>query len=115
MSLGEGGEQGSLFDESLPHFNGADYEYKRDHLRLSGQYRDIFNLMRDGEWRSLPQIARITGHPEASISAQLRHMRKPRFGSHTVNRRHVTDGLNEYQLVVNEEASNASAAGGTPR
>lgn len=93
--------QPSLFDAPLPHFNGPEYDYERDHQRLSGQYRDIFNLMRDQEWRTLPEIARLTGHPEASISAQLRHMRKPRFGLHTVNRRHISHGLFEYQLVVN--------------
>lgn len=83
-----------------PMFDGADYAPDRDDARLSSQLVDIQSLMRDGEWRSLNAIAQTTGHPEASISAQLRHLRKPRFGGHVVNRRHVGGGLYEYQLVV---------------
>jgi len=86
-------------------FNGADYKHKRDSARLTNQHNDIFNLMADGEFRTLSQIAALTGHHESSISAQLRHMRKERFGSHEVNRRHVLNGLYEYQLIVNTEVS----------
>lgn len=71
--------------------------------RLSEQYSRIFLLMKDAQWRSLAEIAFATGYPEASISAQLRHMRKPKFGSHTINRRHDGGGLYEYQLLVNKD------------
>ena len=80
-------------------FDGDDYVPPRDDPRLTKQYHRIFALMRDGAWRSLPAIERATGDPPASISAQLRHMRKARFGGHTVNRRYLGDGLYEYQLV----------------
>lgn len=86
-------------------FNGADYKHDRDSARLTNQYIDIFNLMADGEFRSLSKIAALTGHHESSISAQLRHMRKERFGSHIVNRRHILNGLFEYQLIVNTKAA----------
>lgn len=86
-------------------FNGADYKHERDSKRLTSQYNDIFKLMADGEFRSLAKIATLTGHHEASISAQLRHMRKPRFGSHTVDKRHRGNGLYEYQLIVNTKAA----------
>jgi hypothetical protein len=56
--------------------------------------------MKDGQWRTLEQIADMTGDPTPSVSAQLRHLRKPRFGSHTVDRRHVGGGLYEYRLEV---------------
>jgi hypothetical protein len=82
-------------------FNGAGYKHERDSLRLTNQHADIFNLMADGVFRTLGQIAALTGHHESSISAQLRHMRKERFGAHTVNRRHIHNGLFEYQLIVN--------------
>jgi len=85
-------------------FNGADYKHDRDSARLTNQYIDIFNLMADGEFRSLSKIAALTGHHESSISAQLRHMRKERFGSHTVNKKHKGNGLFEYQLIVNKAA-----------
>lgn len=81
-------------------FDGPEYVPARDQARLAGQILRVFNLMRDGRFRTLREIAQATGDPESSISAQLRHLRKPRFGAHTVNRRHVDNGLFEYQLQV---------------
>ena len=86
-----------------PHFNGPEYVPERDWERLTTQIGRVFNAMRDQKWRTLREIAQITGDPEASISAQLRHLRKERFGSHTVNRRHIDHGLYQYQLVPNEK------------
>jgi hypothetical protein len=80
-------------------FNGPDYKPERDEARLRGQHLRIWDFMADGRWATLGQIALATGDPEASISAQLRHMRKPRFGSHTVNKRYVDRGLFEYQVL----------------
>jgi hypothetical protein len=82
-------------------FNGPAYDPVRDNERLGNQFDAIFALMKDGVYRTLPAIEEATGYPQASISAQLRHARKKRFGSHTVNRRHIKNGLFEYQLVVN--------------
>ena len=70
-----------------------------DHIRLTGQWLNVFNLMRDGDWRTLAQISSATGHPEASVSARLRDYRKPRFGGHDVQRRRVGAGY-EYRLVM---------------
>ena len=86
-------------------FNGSDYSHERDSSRLSTQYWDIYNVMRDGKRRTLQGISEITKHPPASISAQLRHMRKDRFGSHTVNKHYLGNGLYEYELIVNKESS----------
>jgi hypothetical protein len=80
-------------------FNGPDYDPDRDDERLTSQSIRIFDLMKDGQWRTLRQIASMTGDPESSVSAQLRHLRKPRFGGHAVNRRHIKNGLNQYQLL----------------
>jgi hypothetical protein len=73
-----------------------------DCARLEGQIRRIFNLMRDGIWRTLKEIEVITGDPQASISAQLRHMKKLRFGAHTVDKRKRGGEKGsqwEYQLI----------------
>ena len=83
-------------------FDGPAYDPARDQVRLSGQIERVFNLMRDGKWRTLGEISAATGDPESSISAQLRHLRKARFGAHTVNRRHVENGLFEYSLEVRQ-------------
>jgi DNA-binding CsgD family transcriptional regulator len=85
----------------MTHFNGPDYQAERDHARLTAQQSAIFELVKDGTWRTLGQIAQACDAPEASVSAQLRHLRKERFGAHTVNKRYVRAGLYEYQLVPN--------------
>jgi len=56
--------------------------------------------MKDGTWRTLAEISETTGDPPASVSAQLRHLRKPRFGGYTVDRRHMGGGLYQYRLVL---------------
>ncbi len=84
-------------------FNGPSYNAARDNARLTGQVLRIFDLMKDAQWRTLREIAEATNDPESSISAQLRHLRKERFGSHVVDKRHRGDpanGLYEYQLLA---------------
>jgi hypothetical protein len=64
-------------------FNGSDYDPDKDNARLSGQ------------------LGRVTGDPQASVSAQLRHLRKERFGAHTVEKRargERAHGLFEYRV-----------------
>jgi len=85
-------------------FNGPDYVEELDQVRLTGQISRIFDLMKDGLWRTLPEIEASTGDGQSSISAQLRHLRKRRFGLHTVDKRRRGEpmsGLWEYQLIVN--------------
>ena len=60
--------------------------------------------MRNGNWYTLEDIETETGDPQASISAQLRHLRKVRFGGHTIEKRRKgseKSGLWEYRLKVN--------------
>lgn len=38
-------------------------------------------------WLTLEELARLTQYPPASISAQLRHLRKPRYGGYAVVKR----------------------------
>lgn len=80
-------------------FNGSDYDPARDTARLSRQLGKVYTLMTDGQWRTLHDIATTIEEPEASVSAQLRHLRKPRFGGYRVNKRHLGHGLFEYQLL----------------
>lgn len=87
-----------------PRFNGADYDPARDDDRLGEQLRRIFRLMADGKARTLGEIEEITGDPQPSISAQLRHLRKDRFGAHEVERKYCGEGLYTYRLIVNRSA-----------
>mgnify|MGYP003344064058 FL=1 len=89
-------------------FNGADYDHDRDSVRLTGQLLRIWNVVVDGQWRTLKDIAQRTGDPEASISAQLRHLRKPRFGGYTVEREYLYNGLYRYRVLPKEGDSNGT-------
>lgn len=80
---------------------GATYDRERDYARLNQQAYDVWLAMRDGKWRTLRQIAHITGHPEASISARLRDFRKPEFGRHEVDRERILGGLYRYKVTPN--------------
>lgn len=95
--------QANATNENQMVFDGPDYDHARDSERLSSQYQTIFDLMKDGQERTLSQIAFITGYSTSSISAQLRHMRKPRFGSHVVTKKYLGNGLFTYGLIINQK------------
>lgn len=98
--------QNSIPGAQLPlTFDGPDYKPEYDDARLTGQALRIFDLMKDEKWRTLQEIQEVTGDMQASISAQLRHLRKPKFGDHLVDKRARGDrshGLFEYQLIPRE-------------
>lgn len=83
--------------------------YSRDHdgVRIDSQRERVLAAMLDasrvGRWLALGEIGDLTGDGSASISAQLRHLRKPEFGSYKVEKRPRGDrvrGLWEYQVKV---------------
>ena len=81
--------------------DGPEYVPEIDNARLSSQLLRVKELMLDGVWRSIDEISAITTDPPASVSAQLRHLRKSRFGSYVVDRRPSGDrknGLFHYRL-----------------
>jgi len=95
--------------QERPDFDGAVYERAKDLDRLTLQHERVRDVLLDGKWRTLPEmraeIQRRYGRndPEASISAQLRHLRKERFGAYTIEKRargHRENGLFEYRIVV---------------
>lgn len=86
----------------MTRFAGAVYDPAMDDKRLEKQMGRVWTLMIDGGWRTLPEIKAATGDPEASISAQLRHLKKTRFGSHRLEKRPRGDrkaGLYEYRIL----------------
>mgnify|MGYP003656898032 CR=1 FL=1 len=86
-------------------FDGSNYDAKNDKRRLTGQILRIFEAIKDSGWYTLDEIHIITRDPHASISAQLRNLRKDRFGAHTVDKRSRNDrsiGLWEYKLIVSD-------------
>jgi hypothetical protein len=103
-------------------FDGPEYVPERDNVRLSLQIARVWRVMSDGEWRTLEEISIGTSRlrddagidPPASISAQLRHLRKERFGGHTIERRGRQDSpsLYEYKLIPSEHGLLDGARGG---
>ena len=59
------------------------------HLRKQGEViRDVkLSAGQCATWLTLDELAKLTHYPPASISAQLRHMRKARFGAYEVVKR----------------------------
>jgi hypothetical protein len=89
-------------------FGGETYDPTRDYVRLTGQLKRTWDVMKDGRWRTLAQIARETSalrpkggwDSEASISARLRDFRKPKFGAYDVDAKNVGGGLWQYRLLI---------------
>jgi hypothetical protein len=76
-----------------------------DRPRLARQLDKIRDVMllaaKVGQWMTLADLEKHTGYPAASISAQLRHLRKPANGGYTVEKRPRGDrarGLWEYRI-----------------
>ena len=97
-------------EQPLLDFDGETFETQHDAVRLTGQCLGVFRVMAGGEWLTLEEISRRILATEASISARLRDFRKPKFGSHTVDRRRrhpASAGVFEYRLTVNRPAMDA--------
>ena len=77
----------------------APYVESLDGQRIGRQCDVVLELMNDGKYRTLREIAQATGYPEASISARLRGFRKQGL---LVNRRRIADpmrGIFAYQVL----------------
>jgi hypothetical protein len=85
--------------QELLKFDGNDYVHERDSARLTGQIQRIYAEIQSGAWFTLRELAHKTGAPEASVSAQLRNLRKERFGSHNIEKMHLGNGLYTYRLI----------------
>lgn len=70
-----------------PRFDGATYLPEKDQARLGAQLQRVAGLMADGQWRTLMEIEKATGDPQASISARLRDLRKIKFGALDIEHR----------------------------
>ena len=86
-------------------FDGVTYEADRDHTRLKGQLWRVFQLMSDGKWRALTEIAEQAGGSEAGVSARLRDLRKSKYGSREIERKRVDGGLWRYRMKQKGDVS----------
>ncbi|HIK62115.1 MAG TPA: hypothetical protein EYF98_15665 [Planctomycetes bacterium] len=84
-------------------FGGKTYLPHRDYARLNSQLKRVFDVMRDGEWHTLPAIKVATGDPmDASVSARIRDFRKKKFGGFVVESECISGGLWRYRLRAPE-------------
>jgi hypothetical protein len=70
--------------------------------RTHVQMWDASQIAVDAGWMTLREIAELTNYGEASISAQLRHLRKPHFGGYVIVKRRrgpVMNGAWEYRIA----------------
>lgn len=83
---------------------GETYDEKLDGPRLLSLHHVVFDLMKDGEWRTLADIRAIIGRgSEGGIHARLRAYRLPEWGGHELKRERVAGqkGLFRYRLLLN--------------
>jgi hypothetical protein len=71
--------------------------------RLAGQIASVYGLMKDGQFRTLLEIATACGCLETSAGARLRDLRKERFGAHEVESRQISTNplVFEYRVILN--------------
>lgn len=89
-------------------FRGATYDPSRDCARLNKQMADVWLYVGNGEWWTLSLLEKVTGHPQASISARLRDMRRDDFHRRIgrvveVEHQFVKRGLWKYRAVIGEK------------
>ena len=77
---------------------GPAYDEARDGQRIRGQIATIRELLLPLGYLTLAEIARLTGYPEGSIGADLRHLRKSKHGSFDVPRLRIN---NTWHYTVN--------------
>ena len=65
------------------------------------QKQVVFELMSDGEWRTIEQIEMETGFKQTTISSRLREFRTPKGGSHIVHKKLVGEHEYSYKLELN--------------
>jgi len=93
-----------------PAARGSTYEPEDTH-RLNAQGLDVYHYCRDLRAHTLAEISAGTGHPEASVSARLREIRRYLHEGNkgTVLRERVPgkNGLHTYAIRLNKYPSAA--------
>lgn len=94
----------------LPTFGGPALPIE-DIRRLDSQVQRVFAYLSDGQWHGLDDIASVCYGSEASISARMRDLRKPEWGSHTIERERLGNGTNRYRMIANGPLLSGVGAG----
>jgi hypothetical protein len=86
----------------VPDFDGFHYEPNKDKARLTKQIKKIYDVISSAKcWVTVDEINAhfVSPMPENSIQAQLRNLRKEKFGGHNVVGRYRSETrIFEYRL-----------------
>jgi hypothetical protein len=85
---------------------GPAFDRQLDGSRLKHQHERIRDwMLAQSGWKSLAEMRTALNFPESSISAQLRHLRKPQFGRYRVEKRRRSNvgGTWEYRVLPPEK------------
>ena len=90
----------TLFDLG-PRFGGVTYEPAKDEVRLTKSLQKVKDILSEGRWITLDELARRAGCLQTSASARIRDLKKESFGSHKIEKKRseVSDGLWLYRLT----------------
>jgi transcriptional antiterminator len=84
-------------------FDGDDYDSDRDKERLTKQRDKIRMYMEGRNYLTVKEVAEVLNYPENSVSAQMRNLRKEKFGGRIVHREYFGNGLYKFKLMPKEE------------
>lgn len=101
----------SHFEQNRSHENGRPgiasgpfgpaYDKQIDGPRLNLQHEKIRDwMLAQNGWKTLAEIHQALDYPEASVSAQMRHLRKPQYGSYWVQKRRRNSGKGTWEYRV---------------
>lgn len=93
---------------------GPAYDSVLDGERIRRQMQTIKEYMLQEEWKTLQEMENMLHYPQASISAELRHLRKVRFGGYAVDKRRRQCAVGkvwEYRVRVPSESAQLEMAG----
>ena len=85
-------------------FDGDDYDSTRDKERLTKQRDKIRMYMEGRDYLTVQEVAEFFNYPENSVSAQMRNLRKKKFGGRIVDREYFGNGLYKFKLMPEEES-----------
>jgi hypothetical protein len=76
-------------------------EVKHSRRKLSSKMEAVLEYMQDNQWHTIKQISEAVsyGPAESGLTAGIRALRKPEFGSHNIEKRYIGESLYEYRLV----------------
>lgn len=80
-------------------FDGETYDPALDEDRLATALGRVYQVLSDGTWYTIAQVAHLAQCSEAGASARMRDLRKWRFGHHIIERQRVSGGLWRYRMV----------------